>query len=151
MSATSDMAGCSSGVAKVFVRVQEGDDTFYLFSRKCDAVPDKHGRLELLGGNLDDEAPLAGAIRELQEEEPSGLLAGKLTAQRLVDRVVIENLEHFVFLISISRAEYTGLRHNPAESLGFELISEASLKEGKPPASFTRKTELIFRALSAPP
>lgn len=137
-----------NAVAKVFVRVERGGETLYLFSRKNDASSRKRDRLELLGGNVDGATPLEGAIRELREEEGSGLLASRLAAQHLMAAVSVEGQPHHIFMLPVSNDECARLTPDVRESLGFEWISESALRSGKTKRRFTRKTEAIFSVLA---
>lgn len=146
--AKSSMPGKSSEVGKVFVKVTHGEALFYLFSKKDSSNPEKHNHLELLGGHIEDVDKdfMAGTIRELNEEETTGLLAGKLSGQPPSLSIKIKGELHHIFEISIGLDEYEGLKHNH-ESLGFELIPAAMLKEKEFQRLLTKKTRRIFEAL----
>jgi NUDIX domain-containing protein len=137
----------SPEVAKIFVRVVKGGEDYYLFSRKNSPGHKKHNHLELLGGNNEDEDFLEGAIRELKEEETTGLLASKLSRQHLKHEVEIDETVHYIFEISIGYFEYEGLKPNQDESLGFELIPHSVLNSQEFQRSLTKRTRQIFKAL----
>lgn len=136
-------------VGKVFVKVTDEEKLFYLFSRKNSPEPVKHNHLELLGGKIDDKDKdfMAGTIRELNEEETTGFLAGKLTGQPSPRRVEINGKSHYIFEIQIELDEYKRLKHGQKESVGFELIPAARLKEKDFQRSLTPQTQRIFEAL----
>lgn len=143
------MPGKSLEVGKVFVKVTDQDKLFYLFSKKDSKDSEKHNHLELIGGHIEDTDKdfMAGTIRELNEEETTGLLAGKLSGQSPSRRVKIKGELHHIFEISIELKEYERLKHGKKESLGFELIPAAMLKKNKFRRSLTPKTRRIFEAL----
>ena len=137
----------SGGVAKVIVRVEKGEACYYLFSRKNAPGHDKHNHLEFLGGHLENESPIEAVVRELKEEEKTGLLAARLSGQQPAEQVKIDGVDHHIFRVTISHDEYLSLRHDPHESLGFELVPVSALRGKKVQAELTRKTRLILLAL----
>ena len=137
----------SNKVAKVFVRVKMREDTYCLFSRKNAPGRQKHSHLELIGGNIEDEDFLEGAMRELKEEEMTGFLAGNLSKKQLKSKVKIGTTDHYIFEILLTYDEYLKLKHDPDESLGFELKAESELHKDKFQSEFTKKTKKIFKAL----
>ena len=70
------MAKKTNSVAKVRIIVLRDCGRFVLMSRKRAIGKPKHNKLEFPGGHLDgDESPIAALVRELREEEQSGILA----------------------------------------------------------------------------
>ncbi len=141
------MSKKSNKVAKVFVRVKTREDTFCLFTRKNAPGRQKHSHLELIGGNIEEEDFLEGAIRELKEEEITGFLAYELSKRHLKCKVKIGNTDHCIFEILLTYDEYLKLKHDPDESLGFELKAESELHKNEFQSEFTKKTKKIFNAL----
>jgi hypothetical protein len=134
-------------VAKVIVAIRIGSKLHLLFSRKrVFNRPESHDRLELLGGHLDNDDPLQGAIRELREEELSGLLGGKLQDKHLIERIMVDGIEHHIYSMEISCEEHKQLRHNARESLGFELIAFSEMWNT---ATLSRLTEKTLKILAA--
>ena len=141
------MTSDSSGVAKVIVKVERGDTCCCLLARKNAPGHHKHNRLEFLGGHIENESPVEAIVRELKEEEKTGLLSAKLTGQQPAAQVEVDGQNHYIFQITISQDEYLSLEHDPSESLGFELVPISALREEKFQSRLTRKTGLILLAL----
>jgi hypothetical protein len=138
----------SDGVAKLFVKVKIHGDTYYLFSRKNAPGHERHDHLELLGGKIKEmEDVLDGAIRELREEEITHSLAKRLSRGHLTHEVRIDNIEHYIFEISIPAEEYLKLKRNPKESLSFETVPKSRLHKKKFQSELTKRTRKIFEAL----
>lgn len=139
-----------TGIAKLFIRA----NAYYIFSekRKPSSPKSDHG-LELAGGQIEDgESPLEALIREVEEEELSGIIAAKTRHQRPeCKRVVVDGQDHFIFEISIEDDDFKNLRHNEDESYGFVKV-EVGIIDKKHElrislSRFTPKTRKIFRAL----
>ncbi len=139
----------SSGVAKLIVRIANTGAPVVLLSRKRAKGTPKHGRLELLGGGIDDgEAPLEGLIRELAEEEKTGGLARKVGWEQPAPKLMtIEGTPHYIFEVSISLEEYLDLQHNRKESLGLKVVPESALSDSQIQSRLTPKTQKILTAL----
>lgn len=138
-------------VSKILLQV--GDK--YVFSKKREPwSSSKDHKLELIGGAIEyNETPFSGLIRELKEEEVSGILSEK--AKRLNPipiKLYVGNEPHFIYKITISNDEYNKMLHNVSESYGFDLIQKKVI-EDKPTLKknisfFTPKTIRIFHALN---
>ena len=139
----------SSGVAKLIVRVVNTGAPVVLLSRKRAKGTPKHGRLELLGGGIDDgEEPLEGLIRELAEEEKTGGLARKVGWEQPAPKLMtIEGTPHYIFEVSISLEEYLDLQHNRKESLGLKVVPQSALSDSQIQSRLTPKTQKILTAL----
>jgi len=137
-------------ISKIFVGIGES----YLFSEKIKLWSSNDHLLELLGGHLENsETPFQGLIRELQEEDSSGILASKVNSLKPLPReIVINDEKHSIYKIEIKRGEFKSLKHNPSESYGFHLIEKSILDDNKSLkkniSKFTQKTRKIFTQLS---
>ena len=139
-------------IAKLFLRVEN----MLVFSRKREpSAPQKDGRLELIGGAIETgENPFEGLLRELEEEETSGLLRRRAGQIRPVPRTFTVNGEpHYLYSIAITADEYQTLRHSPSESYGFERLPKSfparALSRPELLSRFTPKTRAIL-ALAGP-
>jgi hypothetical protein len=133
-------------VAKVLVSIRIGSELHLLFSRKrVINRPESHDRLEFPGGHLENDDPLQGAIRELIEEDLSGLLGGKLQDKHLIEKIMVDGIEHHIYSMEISNEERKQLRHNARESLGFELIAFSEMWNT---ATLSRLTEKTLKILA---
>jgi len=125
----------------------------FVFSYKNSRRPGLDGRLELIGGNIEQyESPFEGLIRELQEEETSGILSNKADELRPASvQISVNKQEHFIYFMSILEEEFKSLRHSPEESYGFALIDEAVILDNdefcRNSKKFTLKTTKIFDEL----
>lgn len=137
-------------VSKIFVLV--GDK--YIFSKKrSPSSPKKDKKLELIGGGLDPkETFFQGLIRELQEEEESGILAQKAKALNpTYKEIIVKEDPHFIYSMDLNKDEFKKLIPNKKESYGFYLIpknlilNKESLRRNI--ELFTPKTSLIFSEL----
>jgi hypothetical protein len=137
-------------VSKILLLV----DNHYVFSEKrAPESSEKDHKLELIGGALnEDESAFQGLIRELQEEEQSGLLSKKAEKLNLSPKeIVVKNEPHFIYRMEISNAEYKEMIHSTDESYGFHLVQDNiildknELRENI--SRFTPKTIKIFQAL----
>lgn len=138
-------------VSKVRITVERGGDRLSMLSKKrARKSQKKHGKLEMLGGHLKpEESPLQALIRELREEEASGLLSAKVRSVSPEPREVdAGGARHYLFDIEISYEEFTRLQPSPKESLGFRLVPTAELEAGKHHARLTPKTRKILNALA---
>ena len=138
-------------VAKVRIVVadQEGEHWALLSIKRVEGKR-KHGKLEMLGGHLDQkESPLEALIRELGEEERTGYLSERV---RALESQPLEldagGALHHLFELVISEQEFKELQHNPKESLGFELIRMSELRDGQHWDRLTRRTQRILEALA---
>lgn len=136
-------------VAKVVVSVTDGDMNLLLFSRKRAEGYGKHGRLEFLGGRLRKaERPLAALVRELREEEESGLLAERVRAtQPPAETVRLSDARYHVFQLHITFLEYLALEHGRHESLGFVLVPRSLLQEPRVHELLTARTYELLTQL----
>ncbi len=137
-------------VAKAIIGVHQdhGPAHRYLMSIKRDPGSENEGKLEFLGGRMeDDELPDEGLLRELSEEEATGNLVA--LARDKIDthlRLQIGDTQHFIFAFHISLPEYQSLEYDPVESFGYKLIDAAQLVSCE--ATYTRKTNQIISALN---
>lgn len=131
-------------VAKMFIR--QGEQ--YLFSRKrAPGKPKKDGKLELIGGKIEPgENRVEGLLRELREEEKTGILARKAATLPLrAEFLCIHGQDNFVYRMEITPDELEGLEMDGEESYGYEMLEESDFVDD--PERFTPKTLKIFRAL----
>lgn len=143
------MAQRSEAVAKLVVRIRDFGTETLLFTRKRATGTPKHGHLEFLGGGIGDGSPVEGLMRELREEEKSGLLARKVATQNPEPKALsIAGVTHYMFEISISLEDYLELRHGRAESLGFKAVPAAKLRDERVWRRVTPKTQEIVTALN---
>jgi 8-oxo-dGTP pyrophosphatase MutT (NUDIX family) len=131
-------------VAKMFIR--QGDQ--YLFSRKrAPGKPVKDGKLELLGGKIEPgESRVQGLLRELREEERTGILARKAETLPLrAEFLHLHGQDNFIYRMEITPDELDDLEMDDEESYGYEMLGEADISDD--PNRFTPKTLKIFRGL----
>ena len=136
-------------VAKIIVKVDRKDVPWLLFSIKRAKSPEKHGKLEFLGGHLEPgETPLQALVRELEEEEKSGLLSRK-AAEEQPGFIEFEagGAHHYLFEIVISENDYQIIEHDKRESLGFELIPASEAVHHR--QRLTPRSRKIFNVLSS--
>lgn len=142
-----------AGVAKALIRV----DGQYLMARKKAPGSPKDNRLEHLGGHLEaGETPFQGLVRELSEEDDSGLLAAAAKRRRpRPKRVTLHHRgsseDQFLFTLSIEPQAVKKLKPNLAESYDFELVPAAALDTDDGLSSIkprlTPKTIAIYEAM----
>jgi hypothetical protein len=137
--------------SKIFVEIGE----HYLFSlKRAPDKPEKDRLLELIGGKQEDgETPFEALIRELAEEEESGILVKRVLASRPTARnVIVSNSLHQIYNVTLDQADYARLTASPEESYGFQLIPKNLMESAADfrPDLFTPKTIKIFRALNIP-
>lgn len=137
-------------VSKLLLQV--GDN--YLFSKKrAPWSSKKDNKLELIGGALEyNESPLSALIRELKEEEQSGILSKKvMTLNPIPSEIYVGNEPHFIYQITISNDEYSKTIYCHDESYGYQLIQRDIIEDRSALAKcislFTPKTIRIFQAL----
>ena len=140
----------SKRVSKILLQV--GDN--YVFSKKrAPWSRKKDHKLELIGGALEyNESPFSALIRELKEEELSGILSEKaISLNPIPIEIYVGKEPHFIYRITISKDEYNKLIYNHDESYGYQLIQrnaiEVKLTLTKFITLFTPKTIRIFKAL----
>lgn len=125
----------------------------YVFSiKKSPLRPFKNNRLELFGGNVDlGETPFEGLIRELKEEEMSGILAEKAKEFKLkpIKLFEVERKTQCIYQMEISLHEYSQLKAHPDESYGIRTMSQKIFETGEniDMDQFTPKTIKIFQNL----
>lgn len=130
--------------------VVSGYANLYLMSVKRDPGSSNEGKLEFLGGRIEEnESPFDGVIRELSEEESTGELA-RLVKNRspLHIQQPVQNAMHYLFLMEIELNDYAKLQHDPGESYGFRLVGSENLRQCQ--QRFTRKTNSIIEILDLP-
>jgi 8-oxo-dGTP pyrophosphatase MutT (NUDIX family) len=134
---------------RIVVVDQDGEHWALLSIKKAEGKS-KHGKLEMLGGRMDqDESPLEALIRELGEEEQTGFLSeGVRTLEPEPLIIHAGGALHHLFELKISEQEFTGLRHDPKESLGFELVRISELEAGEHWDRITWRTQRILEALA---
>jgi 8-oxo-dGTP pyrophosphatase MutT (NUDIX family) len=131
-------------VAKVFILQGER----YLFSlKRAPGKPQKDGKLELLGGKIENgETRIQGLLRELREEEKTGVLARKAASLGLKPRFIrLKGQDNFVYRMEITPDELDEVEMDGEESYGYEMLSDGDIADD--PERFTPKTLKIFRAL----
>jgi ADP-ribose pyrophosphatase YjhB (NUDIX family) len=135
-------------VAKIRILVAREGELWSLLSRKdAGGDPLRHDKLEMLGGHLEvGESPREGLLRELAEEEASGELARLACEGEPAFRsAVADGAPHHLFELRIEESEASLLRHDPAESLGFEWVRTALLDAGQLSERLTPRTREILR------
>lgn len=136
------------GVAKIIVRVEGFGTPCLLLSRKKAKDTPRHGLFEFLGGGTEGGDPFAALVRELEEEEKSGVLAHRVAAVRPAPRLItVQGDPHYIFELTIGLDEYFELRHSRGESLGFKVVPEALLRERRFYDRLTTRTQGIVTAL----
>jgi 8-oxo-dGTP pyrophosphatase MutT (NUDIX family) len=136
-------------VTKAVVTVQTNVGLRVLMSIKRDRGRRTDGKLEFLGGRLDEgENPKDGLLRELSEEESTGMLA-RVAGVRAGRRhlIVVSDVLHYVYVIHLVSPEHRQLVPHPDESLGFRLVSERTLTAN--PRDLTSKTRKIFKEIGS--
>jgi 8-oxo-dGTP pyrophosphatase MutT (NUDIX family) len=135
----------TQNVAKIIL---ECGDALLFSIKRAPGKPHKDRKLELLGGHMEaGESPSEGLIRELREEEETGLLAEK--ALRLLpayEEIIVENSRHFIFRMPLEPEDLGRIRPSPSESFGYRLIPRT--QPVTDPVLFTPKTVGIFAALT---
>ena len=136
-------------VAKVRIRVSRAGKHHYLMSVKRAEGKRRHGKLELLGGHVEEgEGPLDGLVRELAEEENSGTLSERVRVLApKATNLHVAGAQHYVFDLEIDQDECEKLEPNPRESLGFELVAESKLRSRDFRSRLTSRTRKILDAL----
>lgn len=140
----------SKTVAKIFVEC----GGYYVFSKKWKASdPESDNLLELLGGKVDEgEEPMQALVRELREEEKTGIIAAKvLHLQPQYKQVVVSGQNHYIYRVVLEPGNLQNIRHNEKESRGFVKVGMDILQNKHELlvnlTNFTPKTRKIFRAL----
>ena len=136
-------------VAKARILVMRGGQCWSLLSRKrAEGDPQRHDKLEMLGGHLEvGESPRVALGRELAEEESSGRLARLVEQARPRFRSeVADGALHHLFELEIDDFEAESLSHDPEESLGFELVPTRELESGALDERLTPRTRHILKA-----
>lgn len=136
-------------VAKVLITVTNGASRFLLLSRKRAEGQRKHGRLELLGGHIGRrEGPFDGLVRELAEEEGTGVLAEHARSIEPRPREVpLRDAVYHTFQLTISFEDYLTLTPDPRESLGFLLVPITLLKQHRIREHLTERTQELLTQL----
>ena len=137
------------GVAKTLILIDVGGLQFALLSRKkAKKDPEKHGKLEFLGGGMDSDEPLEELCRELEEEEQSGELATYARSVNPTPAVhKIGGRTHHIFEIRLPFDRYLRLIHDPKESLGLKLVPLALLVHSSFEIRLTPKTRKILKKM----
>jgi hypothetical protein len=135
-------------IAKIILFVE---DSFFFGIKNSPRDPNKDKKLELLGGGVDKgETALQALIRELAEEEQSGLVADKVAALGLAPtEIKIEGTPHVMYHMEITATELENMRMNTSEHHGWRLIPRSTITtpERLDLAVFTRRTVKIFDEL----
>lgn len=136
-------------VTKAIILVA-GEANQYLMSIKRDPGSRNEGKLEFLGGRMEEgESPLEAVVRELGEEEASGELAKIIQAfSPMHIKHQVRNAMHYFFPLEIGAADYKKLKHDPLESHGFKLVDMSELEQCN--KRYTRKTNRIIEILDLP-
>jgi len=130
--------------AKALIALVDGNN--FLFSRKNAPGKKKHSKLEMPGGRIDSkETPWQALKRELTEEDLSGILATLIHPDSPYDEVLLGNVTHYLFQLSICEDKLAKLRNN-SESLGFVKITKDQVFSFEHLALFTNKTQKIWSA-----
>jgi len=141
----------SLNMSKISKIILFRDDSFFFSIKKAPHEPIKDGKLELPGGHVDEaETPLQGMIRELAEEEESGLIADKVALLRLTPlEIMVEGDPHFIYHMAFTGKEMERIRMSTKESYGYRLIPRSTIADPQRMdySVFTRKTLKIFNEL----
>ncbi|MHC4956408.1 MAG: NUDIX domain-containing protein [Planctomycetota bacterium] len=135
-------------VAKAWIRVDRDGVPSVLMSVKYAPGKSKDGKLEFLGGHLEEgDSPFEGMVRELIEEETTKRLAELVTDQRPT-HVTKEagRATHHLFEFDVNEAEVPKLQHSPNESRGFVLVPADKLDTGALDEKLTKRTKQILKA-----
>lgn len=125
----------------------------YVFSiKKSPDHPEKDGKLEMFGGNVEaDETPFEGLVRELEEEEETGTLAGKVknTQPALYKQFPVDGKMQCIFQMEVSEYVFNLLRAHPDESYGIRTVKKKlfATPDQLNLEQFTPKTQEIFKQL----
>ncbi len=135
-------------VAKAIITVDGSDAMHYLMSVKR-GPGNTHRKLEFLGGRFDrGELPRQALLRELDEEETTGLLAHLASSRaNLFFPLTTGGAQHFLFPFHLTVPEFELLQHHPRESFGYRLVREPDLKPC--PVNLTYKTNRILESMLA--
>ncbi len=141
------MSRKTTAVAKARIVVVQNGVRFALLSRKNAPGKRKHNGLEMLGGHLDEnESPIEALLRELREEERTGELARIAEAGAPgFDTRIVDQAPHHLFELTITHEQYLSLEADSGESLGFEMLTERDLANGRIEAELTPRTRKILR------
>lgn len=136
-------------VSKIILYV---GDSFVFGIKRVPQKPNKDGKLELFGGRVDKgETPLQALIREIREEEQSGVAADKIVQINPdpVEFKVGGDL-HFIYQMPLTDHELKQLQINPEENYGYSLVERSIIKDSEQMAdesTFTPRTVKIFKKL----
>lgn len=127
-------------------------DVFVFTIKRSPLKPEKDKKLEMFGGNVDPgESPIEGLIRELREEEESGILAEKVLRQTpsIKGQFIIDEKMQVIYQMSITDTEFRKLKAHPDESYGIRTVSVSTFDEPDQfnLNSYTPKTIKIFSRL----
>ena len=135
-------------VAKILIEI----DGAYLFAGKS-RVRDR-GRLELLGGHVEaeDDGPFEALLRELGEEEETGLLAKEISRIRPADeKFKIGNRLQHVYRCNLGTFRWQALRPNRKEISTFVLVQRETIESPEyfleNAKLFTDMTKKLFQAM----
>jgi ADP-ribose pyrophosphatase YjhB (NUDIX family) len=128
------------------------DDAILFAVKRAPSESLKDGKMELPGGGVDKrETPLQGLVRELAEEEESGVVAAKAAGLRLQPiELTVEGDRHFIYHMPLARQELEKIRMKSEETYGYKLASRANILDlsyMNDELVFTRRTVKIFRKL----
>lgn len=147
------MTQISREIVKIFIKTKK----YYIFSRKKAYGQRSNGLLELIGGHVESgETPLEALLREVQEEEETGILANLLVNIKLPPTEVTVAVNgigelHYIYYLNVSEEDSKKLKASNDESYGFEFIktSLVETKKGlvKLRTDLTWKTNEIFSGL----
>jgi 8-oxo-dGTP pyrophosphatase MutT (NUDIX family) len=112
-------------VAKILIEI----DQAYLFAGK--SRPRDRGRLELLGGHVEaeDTGPFEALLRELGEEEKTGLLAKEIARIRPAgEKIMVGNRIQHVYHCSLGNFQWQALQPNRSEVSTFVLVQRETIE-----------------------
>jgi 8-oxo-dGTP pyrophosphatase MutT (NUDIX family) len=135
-------------VCKAIISVGSDTTSRYLMTLKRAPARDNDGKLEFLGGRMDNgETPLETLIRELSEEEATGVLSDIVEKRGLVPvEHLIGDALHYLFTLKVSFEQYSALKFDPDESYGLRLVAASDLTPSF--EKYTRKTNKIIQRLN---
>ena len=136
-------------VSKVVVIVE---NRYVMSIKKSPLKSEKDKRLEFFGGNCDgDETAFEGLLRELKEEESSGVLSKKAGQLKLkpVKEFLLDDKMQVIYQMEITFDEYNQLNADHDESYGITTVPVDYFNTPKQVDldKFTPKTVLILKKL----
>lgn len=128
-------------------------ENYFIFSiKKAPKRSEKHKKLEFFGGQVEEgETPFEGLVRELTEEECSGVLARKaVEVAPEHQEIEVSDYPHFIYTMTLTNDDLADLDPCPEESFGYRLIRKNIISKSSGMVTekeFTPKTVSILKKL----